>query len=482
LLNYLKKNWLFNIRGDVLAGITVALALIPESIAFSIIAGVDPMVGIHASFCIAVLISIVGGRPGMISAATGAMSILMVTLVAKHGIEYLYAATVLTGIIQYAIGVLRLGKWISFIPQTVLSGFLNALGIMVFISQLQHFIHESWLIYMIVVVTLIIVYGLPRLTKIVPSPLVAIVVMTIVTIVAGIQVKTVGDMGAITSQFPLFHIPQVLFNWDTLMIILPVSLTMAVVGLLETLITATILDEKTATKSNKNKEVRGQGIANTVTGFFGGMAGCAMIGQSLINIRSGGRGRLSTMVAGAVLLLLIMLLRDVVLQIPMPALAGVMIMVAISTFDIESIKRIHRTPIGDTIVMVATVVVILVTHDLAKGVLVGILLSAVMFAWKAAHIQVTSEITDTGSKVYYIQGPLFFATANAFQDVFDPMNDPPVSIVNASRTKVWDQSALQSLEKVIKQYEELGKSLTIIQLDYDSRKMIHKAGITVQSD
>lgn len=481
MLSSLKKNWFFNIRGDILAGITVALALIPESIAFSIIAGVDPMVGIHASFCIAVLISIVGGRPGMISAATGAMSILMVTLVAKHGIEYLYAATILTGVIQFLIGVFKLGKWISFVPQSVLSGFLNALGIMIFTAQLQHFIHESWMIYGIVLVTLVIVYGLPKLTKAVPSPLVAIVVMTIVTITAGIQVKTVGDMGAITSQFPLFHVPAVLLNWETLLIILPVSLTMAVVGLLETLITATILDEKTATKSDKNKEVRGQGIANAFTGFFGGMAGCAMIGQSLINIRSGGRGRLSTMVAGIVLLLLIILLRDVVLQIPMAALAGVMIMVAISTFDVESVKRISRTPLGDTIVMIATVAVILVTRDLAKGVLAGVLLSAVLFAWKAAHIHATSEMTAAGEKIYVIQGPLFFATANAFQEIFDPLNDPAVVIVDGTRSKIWDQSALQALAKVVNQYEESGKVVKLVHFDYESKQIVHRAGIITQS-
>lgn len=462
----------------MLAGVTVALALIPEAIAFSIIAGVDPMVGIHASFCIAVLISIFGGRPGMISAATGAMSILMVTLVAQYGIEYLYATTILTGLIQYAIGALKLGKWISFIPQSVLSGFLNALGIMVFMSQLQHFVDETWIVYMIGAVTLLIVYGLPYITKAIPSTLVAIVVMTIAVIVIGLDVRTVGDMGVINSSLPLFHWPNVPISWETLKIIAPVALTMAIVGLLESLITATVLDEHTKTKSDKNKEVRGQGIANTITGMFGGMAGCAMIGQSLINVRSGGRGRLSTMVAGGVLLLLIVVLRDVVVKIPMPALAGVMIMVAISTFEWQSIKQIPKAPIGDTMTMIVTVVVILFTHNLAQGVLVGVLLSAVIFAIQSSKLHITTATDkDKGLLTYYINGPLFFATSTAFDHSIEAVAGYKRIIIDGSNSKLWDQSAILSLSKVVNRLQEDGYEVELVLWDKESSQLVKKSGM-----
>ncbi|MCR8658504.1 SulP family inorganic anion transporter [Paenibacillus endoradicis] len=478
MLNKLRSTWFFNVRGDVLAGITVALALIPEAIAFSIIAGVDPMVGIHASFCIAVLISIFGGRPGMISAATGAMSILMVTLVAQYGIEYLYATTILTGLIQYAIGALKLGKWISFVPQSVLSGFLNSLGIMVFMSQLQHFVDATWVVYMIGAVTLLIVYGLPYITKAIPSTLVAIVVMTIVTIVIGLDVKMVGDMGIINSSLPLFHWPDVPISWETIKIIAPVALTMAIVGLLESLITATVLDEQTKTKSDKNKEVRGQGLANTITGMFGGMAGCAMIGQSLINVRSGGRGRLSTMVAGGVLLLLIVTLRDVVVKIPMPALAGVMIMVAISTFEWQSIKNITKAPIADTMTMIVTVVVILITHNLAQGVLVGVLLSAVIFAIQSSRLHIITE-KDEDHKIitYYINGPLFFATSTMFDQSIEAVVGYDRVVIDGSQSKVWDQSAILALAKVVNRLRESGNEVELILFDKDSSLLVKKSGM-----
>ncbi|URN95911.1 MAG: SulP family inorganic anion transporter [Candidatus Pristimantibacillus lignocellulolyticus] len=479
MLNTLRSTWFFNVRGDVLAGVTVALALIPEAIAFSIIAGVDPMVGIHASFCIAVLISIFGGRPGMISAATGAMSILMVTLVAQYGIEYLYATTILTGLIQYAIGALKLGKWISFVPQSVLSGFLNSLGIMVFMSQLQHFVDATWVVYTIGAVTLLIVYGLPYITKAIPSTLVAIVVMTIVTIVIGLDVKTVGDMGIINSSLPLFHWPNVPISWETLKIIAPVAVTMAIVGLLESLITATVLDEQTKTKSDKNKEVRGQGIANTITGMFGGMAGCAMIGQSLINVRSGGRGRLSTMVAGGVLLLLIVVLRDVVVKIPMPALAGVMIMVAISTFEWQSIKNIPKAPIADTMTMIVTVVVILITHNLAQGVLVGVLLSAVIFAIQSSRLHIITEKDDHRKIItYYINGPLFFATSTMFDQSIEAVEGYDRVVIDGSQSKVWDQSAILSLAKVVNRLRESGNEVELILFDKDSSLLVKKSGMT----
>ncbi|KMJ55244.1 sulfate transporter, partial [Bacillus sp. LL01] len=327
-----KENWFGNIRGDVMAGLVVALALIPEAIAFSIIAGVDPMVGLYASFCIAVVIAFVGGRPGMISAATGAMALLMVTLVADHGLQYLLAATVLTGIIQIIFGVFKLARFMKFIPRSVMVGFVNALAILIFMAQLEQFEGATWIMYGLVAATLGIIYLLPRVTKAVPSALAAIVVITAIVIFMSIDVRTVGDMGALQQALPMFLIPQIPLNLETLMIILPYSLALAIVGLLESLLTANIVDDMTDTDSDKDKESRGQGIANIVSGFFGGMAGCAMIGQSVINVKSGGNGRLSSLVAGVFLMFLIIVLGGLVVQIPMAALVGVMFMVAFSTF------------------------------------------------------------------------------------------------------------------------------------------------------
>ncbi len=479
MLQQLKNTWLFNVRGDVLAGITVALALIPEAIAFSIIAGVDPMVGLHASFCIAVIISITGGRPGMISAATGAMAVLMVTLVADHGIEYLYAATILTGIIQFLMGTLKLGRFITFVPHSVVIGFVNALAILIFMTQLVQFEGATWVMYALVAATLAIIYGFSLLTKAVPSALVAIVVMTCITVFFGISGNTVGDMGNITQSLPLFHIPDVLFNWETLKIILPVSFTMALVGLLESLLTATILDEATETKSDKNREVRGQGIANTITGFFGGMAGCAMIGQSVINVKSGGRGRLSTLVAGVFLLFLIMVLGDVVKSIPMAALVGVMIMVSIGTFDWGSILNARKIPLTDTIIMAVTVAVVVYTHDLAKGVMVGVVLSALIFGWRMAKLSADKHVTEQGIKHYRIRGQMFFGTMSHFTELFDPQGDPEQIVIDLSASHVWDHSAVTAIAKVLVKYEALGKSATIIGLNDESKKLIDRVGLSV---
>ncbi|MHA6481616.1 SulP family inorganic anion transporter [Paenibacillus sp. strain BS8-2] len=479
MLQHLKNTWFFNIRGDLLAGITVALALIPEAIAFSIIAGVDPMVGLHASFCIAVIISFTGGRSGMISAATGAMAVLMVTLVADHGIEYLYAATILTGIIQFLMGVLKLGRFITFVPHSVVIGFVNALAILIFMTQLVQFEGVTWVTYALVAATLAIIYGFPLLTKVIPSALVAIVVMTCVTVFAGIQVNTVGDMGEITRSLPLFHIPDVLMNWETLSIILPISFTMALVGLLESLMTATILDEATETKSDKNREVRGQGIANTINGFFGGMAGCAMIGQSVINVKSGGRGRLSTLVAGVFLLFLIMVLGDVVKVIPMPALVGVMIMVSIGTFDWGSIINVRKIPLVDTIVMVVTVAVVVYTHDLAKGVMVGVVISALIFGWRMAKLHADTHVTEQGIKHYQIRGQMFFGTMSHFAELFDAHGDPDHIVIDLGASHVWDHSAVTAIAKVLNKYETLGKKVTIIGLNEESKKLIDRVGLGV---
>ncbi|MBM7703156.1 SulP family inorganic anion transporter [Metabacillus iocasae] len=471
-----KQEWFSNVRGDVLSGMTVALALIPEAIAFAIIAGVDPMVGLYASFCIAVVIAFTGGRPGMISAATGAMALLMINLVRDHGIEYLFAATVLTGIIQIILGVLKVGRFMSFLPQTVMIGFVNSLAILIFTAQLPHFVGANWMMYTMVAGTLAIIYLLPMVTKAVPSPLIAIVFMTAVAIFGGLDLKTVGDMGAITRSLPVFHIPMVELSLETLMIILPYSLPLAIVGLLESLLTATIVDEATETKSDKNKEARGQGIANIVTGFFGGMAGCAMIGQSVINVKSGGRGRLSALIAGVFLLFLIIVLGDVVTQIPMAALVGVMFMVSIGTFDWQSLKDLKRYPVSDAVVMVVTVAVVVYTHNLALGVMLGIVLSAVTFGWKMAKIRTTSKL-ENGVKVYSVSGQLFFGTMSYFIDEFDYQKDPEVIHIDFTHSHVWDQSAVTGIAKVMQKYKKLNKQVVVTGLNAESQQIVDRLGL-----
>ncbi|MFC4305449.1 SulP family inorganic anion transporter [Cohnella boryungensis] len=477
----LKSIWLFNVRADVLAGLTVAFALIPEAIAFSIIAGVDPKVGLYASFSIAVLISIFGGRPGMISAATGAMALLMVKLVADHGIEYLFAATVLTGIIQFLLGVLKIGRFITFVPHSVITGFINALAILIFMAQFTHFKGQSWIMYAMVGVTLIIIYALPRFTKVIPSALAAIVLMTIVSVLLGLDVRTVGDMGELPGTLPFLHLPDVPINLETLGIILPYALPLAFVGLIETLLTATIVDEGTETKSNKNKEARGQGIANFVTGLFGGMAGCAMIGQSVINVRSGGRGRLSTLVAGAFLMFLILVLGDLVKQLPMGALVGVMFMVSISTFDWKWIMHMRKIPVSDTLVMISTVAVVVYTDNLALGVMVGILLSAVIFGWRIAKIKVIVTEEEGGTKRYIVQGQMFFGTMAHFAELFDYRNDPDRIIMDFSATHVWDHSAVTAIAKAVLKYEQAGRSVTITGLNAESKQLVDKVGLSTAS-
>ena len=398
-LDAYRSQWLGNIRGDLLAGLVVALALIPEAIAFSIIAGVDPKVGLYASFSIAVIIAITGGRPGMISAATAATAVLMITLVRDHGLEYLLAATVLAGLLQIAAGVFRLGFIMRYVSKSVMTGFVNALAILIFMAQLPELDPRAvtWITYPLVAAGLAIIYGLPLLTKAIPSPLVTIVVLTALVFALGLDVRTVGDMGELPDTLPVFLIPQIPLTFETLMIILPYSVAVAVVGLLESLMTQNIVDDLTDTKSNRNQECIGQGVANTATGFIGGMAGCAMIGQSIINVKSGGRGRLSSFAAGVYLLFMVVVLGDLVSIIPMAALVAIMIMVAIGTFSWSSIKALTVHPRSSSIVMIATVVTVVYTHNLAIGVLVGVLLSGIFFAGKIAQLfNVTSQISDDG--------------------------------------------------------------------------------------
>ncbi|MFC0272140.1 SulP family inorganic anion transporter [Metabacillus herbersteinensis] len=474
----IKQEWFGNVRGDVLAGIVVALALIPEAIAFSIIAGVDPMVGLYASFCIAVVIAFIGGRPGMISAATGAMALVMVTLVADHGLQYLLAATILTGIIQIIMGVLKLGKLMKFIPRSVMVGFVNALAILIFMAQLPHFVGETWVMYAMVVGSLAIIYILPRFTKVVPSPLVAIVVMTIFAVISGVSVRTVGDMGELTQALPLFLIPEIPLNFETLQIILPYSIALALVGLLESLLTAQIVDDMTDTESDKNREAKGQGIANIVSGFFGGMAGCAMIGQSVINVKSGGRGRLSTLVAGAFLMVLILLLNNILIQIPMAALVGVMIMVSIGTFDWSSLKKLPVMPITDTAVMIVTVATVVVTHDLSKGVLAGVLLSAIFFAAKISKVAVdTTYDQNDNKKIYIVKGQLFFASVTDLVAKFDFKEEIEHVEIDFSHTHLWDDSAVGAVDKIVMKFKKNDTIVNIVGLNHDSSHLVKKLAV-----
>ncbi|WP_226530848.1 SulP family inorganic anion transporter [Metabacillus niabensis] len=474
----IKYSWFGNIKGDVLAGIVVALALIPEAIAFSIIAGVDPMIGLYASFCIAVTIAFVGGRPGMISAATGATALLMTTLVADYGLQYLLAATILTGVIQIIMGILKLGRLMKFVPRSVMTGFVNALAILIFTAQLPHFVGESWPMFAMVAGALAIIYILPRFTKAVPSPLVAIIVISVIAVMTGSNVRTVGDMGELSQTLPIFLLPDIPLNFETLQIIFPYSLSIAIVGLVESLLTAQIVDDMTDTGSDKNKEARGQGIANIVSGFFGGMAGCAMIGQSVINVKSGGRGRLSTFVAGAFLMVLILLLNDVLVQIPMAALVGVMIMVSIGTFDWSALKTLHKVPLTDTLVMVVTVITVIMTHDLSKGVLVGIILSAIFFAAKISKVKMTTLSADqSDKKIYRVTGQLFFASVTDFVESFDYKENVKEVDLDLTNAHLWDDSAVGAIDKIVFKYHQNGVKVNLIGVNTESIKLLEKISV-----
>lgn len=475
MVEKMKTQWFGNIRGDVLAGIVVALALIPEAIAFSIIAGVDPMVGLYASFSISIIIAFVGGRPGMISAATGAMALLMVPLVRDHGLDYLLAATILTGIIQVLFGVFKVAKVMKFIPRAVMIGFVNALAILIFMAQVPHFIGINTITYVFVAVTLAIVYIVPRFFKAVPAPLIALVVLTAAAIFSGFDLRTVGDLGTINQTLPTFFLPDIPVNLETLMIILPYSLALAVVGLLESLLTANIVDDMTGTGSDKNKEARGQGIANFVTGFFGGMAGCAMIGQSIINVKSGGRGRLSSFVAGAFLMFLIIVLGNVVVQIPMPVLVGIMIMVSIGTFDWSTFAYLKKAPRADSIVMVATVAIVVYTHDLSIGVLAGVLLSAIFFVAKISKIKVRKKLLE--STHYQVEGQLFFASVEDFLEKFDTDIDGQNVVIDFTDAHIWDDSGVGAVDRVVLKFRENGNDVQITGLDAGSQKLINQLAI-----
>ena len=476
MIEKIRKDWFFNIRADILSGIVVALALIPEAIAFSIIAGVDPMVGLYASFTMAVVIAFAGGRPAMISAATGAMALLMGPLVREYGLNYLLAATVLTGVIQILFGVFKIARVMKFIPRAVMIGFVNALAILIFMAQVPHFIGISTMTYVFIAVTLVIVYVVPRFVKTIPAPLIAIISLTALAIYTNADLRTVGDLGVINQTLPKFLIPSVPFTLETLAIIFPYSIALAIVGLLESLLTASIVDDMTGTESNKNREARGQGIANIVTGFFGGMAGCAMIGQSVINVKSGGRGRLSTLVAGTFLIFLIIVLGELVIQIPMPVLVGIMIMVSIGTFDWASFNYLRKAPKSDAAVMLVTVAIVVATHDLSKGVIAGVILSAIFFTAKISKIKVNKQV-EKERTFFAVEGQLFFASVDNFVDAFDFTVENKEIIIDFSGAHIWDDSAVGAIDKVVMKYHEKHNNVTIKGLNSASQKIVNKLAV-----
>ncbi len=484
MLESLRKNWFVNVRGDLLAGIVVALALIPEAIAFSVIAGVDPKVGLYASFCIAVVIAFVGGRPGMISAATGAMALLMITLVKEHGLQYLLAATLLTGVLQIVAGYLKLGSLMRFVSRSVVTGFVNALAILIFMAQLPELTGVTWHVYAMTAGGLAIIYLFPYLTKSIPSPLVTIVVLTAIAMVLDLDIRTVGDMGELPDTLPVFLWPQVPLNLETLAIIFPYSVSLAVVGLLESLMTATIVDDLTDTSSDKNRECKGQGVANIASGLIGGMAGCAMIGQSVINVKSGGRTRLSTFTAGVFLLLMVVFLGDWVAQIPMAALVAVMIMVSIGTFSWESLRNLKKHPPSTSIVMLATVGVVVGTHNLAYGVFVGVLLAAMFFANKVGQYKyASSEVSADGTcRTYRIVGQVFFASADKFAEFFDFKEAVDKVVIDLTQAHFWDITAVAALDKVVIKFRREGTEVEIIGMNEASATIVDRFAVHDKPD
>jgi len=474
-----RRDWLSNVRNDVLAGTVVALALIPEAIAFSIIAGVDPRVGLYAASCIAMTVAITGGRPAMISAATGAMALLMVTLVREHGLQYLFLTTIVTGALQVVVGLFKLGSLMRFVSRSVVTGFVNALAILIFLAQLPQLVGAPWMVYALVAAGLAIIYGFPRITRAVPSPLVAIVLITAFTLLTGTHVRTVGDMGALPDSLPRFLWPDVPLDLHTLAIVLPYAIPMSVVGLLESLMTAAIVDEFTDTRGDRNRECVGQGLGNIVAGLFGGMAGCGMIGQTVINVKSGGRGRLSTFSAGVLLLATVVFGREWVSRIPMAALVAVMIMVSIGTFKWSAFRDLREHPKSSSVVMIATVIVVVATDNLAIGVLVGVLLSALFFARKVGQVmQVTSATSaDETMREYRVSGQVFFASAEAFVAAFDFREALDAVRIDVSRAHFWDLTAVGALDKVILKFRREGTAVNVHGMNEASATLVDRLAI-----
>jgi len=469
-MSSLKNEWLGNIKGDLIGSIVVCMALIPEAIGFSIVAGVDPMIGVYSSFCLSLVTSIFGGRSGLISAAAGSTALVLASLVKNYGIEYMFAATILAGIIQVILGFFKFGNLMKFIPKPVMTGFVNALGILMFKSQIGDF-RGGIILLVLGVIGIFIIYMLPRLTKIIPSPIVSIIIITIIVKLFNIDVKTLGDMGKVTTDLPKFLIPSVPFNISTLSIIFPYAISVALVGIVESLLTSQLVDELTDTPSNKNRECIGQGLGNLTCGFFGGIAGCGMIGQTIINNTYGGRGRLSTLLAGTFMLFSVIILNKFVTQIPVVALASVMVVVAISTFNWSSIKRISKVPKSDTLVMISTVIVVLITQNLAYGVVVGIMISAIAFVSKISHINI-KKYEENGNITYKVNGQLFFVSTTKFIDSFNYNDKANVINIDFDSCKVWDESAVDAIDKVIIKYNKNNIKVNLIGLSKESLKLI----------
>lgn len=476
MISLKKEEWFSNIRTDILAGLVVGLALIPESIAFSAIAGVDPQVGLYASFCIAVTIAFFGGRTAMISAATGAMALLMVTLVKDHGLQYLFATTVLTGMIQILAGYFKVAKLMRFVSQSVVYGFVNALAILIFIAQVSELTRMNSLGYLFVVLGLVVVYlfpYIPKIGKLIPSPLVCIIVLSLIALLLGADMRTVSDLGHFPDTLPIFLMPDIPLNLETLKIIFPYAITLATVGLLETMMTTTIVNEATESEGDRHKECRGQGIANIVSGCMGGMAGCAMIGQSIINVSSGGRTRLSTLVAGVFLLCLVVFLKDWLAYIPMAALVAIMIMVAFTTFNWDSVKNFSKHPKQSNTVMIAVVVIVLATHNLALGVLIGVFLSALFLVNKLEkEVQVESEWLDSNTRLYKIKGQIFFSSSDKFYQFFD-FNEPIDDVmINLTDAHIWDITSVAMLNNVKNKFLEKNIKVEVIGLNQASSTLV----------
>ncbi|MCU4629950.1 SulP family inorganic anion transporter [Acinetobacter variabilis] len=478
MINLKKEEWFSNIRTDVLAGLVVGLALIPESIAFSAIAGVDPQVGLYASFCIAVSIAFFGGRPAMISAATGAMALLMITLVKDHGLQYLLAATILTGIIQVIAGFFKVAKLMRFVSQAVVYGFLNALAILIFVAQIPEIHRMDSTAYLFILVGLAIIYlfpYIPKIGKAIPSPLICIVVLSALALVLGADMRTVSDLGQFPDTLPVFLLPEIPLNLETLQIILPYSFTLATVGLLESMMTTTVIDEVTGTEGDRHQECRGQGMANIVSGFMGGMAGCAMIGQSIINVSSGARTRLSTLVAGVFLLCLVVFLKDWLAYIPMAALVAIMIMVSFTTFQWGAIKQFGKHPLEFNTVMIAVIIVVLATHNLALGVFVGVLLSALFFINKLERtVHVSTYLHKPNSRSYIISGQIFFSSTEKFYQFFDFKERLDHVELDLTHAHVWDVTSVNMLNNVIQKFKAQGIDVTVIGLNEASSTLIDR--------
>ena len=478
MINLKKEEWFSNIRTDVLAGLVVGLALIPESIAFSAIAGVDPQVGLYASFCIAVSIAFFGGRPAMISAATGAMALLMITLVKDHGLQYLLAATILTGIIQVIAGFFKVAKLMRFVSQAVVYGFLNALAILIFVAQIPEIHRMDSTAYLFILVGLAIIYlfpYIPKIGKAIPSPLICIVVLSALALLLGADMRTVSDLGQFPDTLPVFLLPEIPLNLETLQIILPYSFTLATVGLLESMMTTTVIDEVTGTEGDRHQECRGQGMANIVSGFMGGMAGCAMIGQSIINVSSGARTRLSTLVAGVFLLCLVVFLKDWLAYIPMAALVAIMIMVSFTTFQWGAIKQFGKHPLEFNTVMIAVIIVVLATHNLALGVFVGVLLSALFFINKLEKtVHVSTYLHEPNSRSYVISGQIFFSSTEKFYQFFDFKEKLDHVELDLTHAHVWDVTSVNMLNNVIQKFKAQGIDVTVIGLNEASSTLIDR--------